>query len=116
MASVTGGGRRLVMARDSLDNLFDALRRRGFRLVGPTVRDGAIAYDDISSSADLPAGWTDEQDGGFYRLRRRDDDALFGYNVGSRSHGSGSCFRRRACCGGDGATTSGDRACGRRAG
>ncbi|MGZ6839572.1 MAG: 4Fe-4S dicluster domain-containing protein [Frankiaceae bacterium] len=85
MASVTGGGRRLVMARDSLDNLFDALRRRGFRLVGPTVRDGAIAYDDISSSANLPAGWTDEQDGGFYRLRRRDDDALFGYNAGPQS-------------------------------
>ncbi len=73
------------MHRRELDELFDALRRRGFRLIGPTVRDGAIAYDDIASSADLPAGWTDEQDGGTYRLRRRDDDALFGYNVGPQS-------------------------------
>jgi sulfhydrogenase subunit beta (sulfur reductase) len=85
MASITSGGRSLVMARASLDTLLDVLRRRGFRLVGPTVRDGAIGYDDITSSADLPAGWTDEQDGGFYRLRRRDDDALFGYNVGPQS-------------------------------
>jgi sulfhydrogenase subunit beta (sulfur reductase) len=85
MASPTSGGRSLVMARDSLDKLLEVLRRRGFRLVGPTVRDGAIAYDDITSSADLPAGWTDEQDGGCYRLRRRDDDALFGYNVGAQS-------------------------------
>jgi ferredoxin len=85
MESVASGGGRLVMARSSLDRLFDALRRRGFRLVGPTVRDGAIVYDDIASSADLPAGWTDEQDGGVYRLRRRDDGALFGYAVGPQS-------------------------------
>ena len=30
-------------------------------------------------------GWTDEQDGGHYRLVRRDDDALFGYAVGPHS-------------------------------
>jgi ferredoxin len=49
------------------------------------VRDGAIVYDEIASSADLPAGWTDEQDGGHYRLRRRGDEALFGYAVGPHS-------------------------------
>ena len=38
-----------------------------------------------SASADLPVGWTDEQDGGHYRLRRRDDEALFGYDVGPHS-------------------------------
>jgi sulfhydrogenase subunit beta (sulfur reductase) len=78
-------GELVSMDRRQLDELLDALRRRRFRVVGPTVRDGAIAYDDIASSADLPAGWTDEQDGGTYRLRRRDDDALFGYNVGPQS-------------------------------
>src|SRR6516162_11079438 len=76
---------QLVMARSHLDQLLDAITRRGFRLIGPTVRDGAIVYDEISSSADLPAGWTDEQDGGTYRLRSRGDDALFGYNVGPQS-------------------------------
>jgi sulfhydrogenase subunit beta (sulfur reductase) len=74
-----------VLERDALDRLLEALRRRGFRLLGPVIRDGAICYDDISSAADLPAGWTDEQDGGTYRLRQRDDDALFGYNVGPQS-------------------------------
>jgi sulfhydrogenase subunit beta (sulfur reductase) len=76
---------RLVVARGHLDQLLDAITRRGFRLIGPTLRDGAIVYDEISSSADLPAGWTDEQDGGTYRLRRRGDEALFGYNVGPQS-------------------------------
>jgi Fe-S-cluster-containing hydrogenase component 2 len=74
-----------VIERQSLDALFDALRRRGFTVVGPTVRDQAIVYDELSSSDDLPAGWTDEQDGGTYRLVRRQDEALFGYVVGPRS-------------------------------
>jgi sulfhydrogenase subunit beta (sulfur reductase) len=76
---------RVITATDGLQALFDALRRRGYRVVGPTLRDGAILYDDIADVADLPRGWTDEQDGGRYRLRRRDDDALFGYAVGPHS-------------------------------
>src|SRR6516164_10464187 len=76
---------QLVMARSHLDQLLEAITRRGFRLIGPTVRDGAIVYDEIASSADLPAGWTDDQDGGTYRLRARGDRALFGYAVGPHS-------------------------------
>ena len=34
---------------------------------------------------DLPIGWTDEQATGRYRLRRREDQALFGYTVGPHS-------------------------------
>jgi len=74
-----------TIERDGLDELLAALGRRGFELIGPTVRDGAIVYDEIASSDDLPGGWTDEQDGGSYRLRRRDDEALFGYAVGPQS-------------------------------
>jgi sulfhydrogenase subunit beta (sulfur reductase) len=70
---------------EALQALLDALRRRGYRVIGPTVRDAAIVYDDIASVADLPRGWTDEQDGGRYRLVRRDNGALFGYAVGPHS-------------------------------
>jgi sulfhydrogenase subunit beta (sulfur reductase) len=73
------------LAVDGLDALLQALRRRGYRLVGPTLRDGAIVYDEIASAADLPAGWTDVQDGGTYRVERRNDQALFGYPVGPHS-------------------------------
>jgi len=76
---------RTVIERGTLDNLIQALSRRGFQVVGPTVRENAIVYDRVSSLEDLPAGWTDEQDGGAYRLKRRDDAALFGYNVGPHS-------------------------------
>src|SRR5690349_17993109 len=74
-----------VIERPDFDALLAALRHRGYTVVGPTVRDRAIVYDEVASSADLPIGWSDEQDGGHYRLRRRDDDALFGYAVGPHS-------------------------------
>ena len=74
-----------VIGEQGLQTLFQVLQRRGYRIVGPTIREKAIVYDDIASPADLPRGWTDEQDGGRYRLLRRDDDALFGYAVGPQS-------------------------------
>ena len=57
-----------VLTRDGLDALIAALARAGYRVLGPTRRDAAIVYDDIAGIADLPAGWTDEQDGGHFRL------------------------------------------------
>jgi ferredoxin len=76
---------RVVLELSGIDVLFGAIRQRGYRVLGPTIRDGAIVYDDIESTADLPVGWSDEQDGGKYRLRRRHDGALFGYAVGPHS-------------------------------
>lgn len=71
-----------VITRDGLAALIAALRGEGFRVLGPTLRDDAIVYDDLEGVDDLPAGWTDRQDGGQYRVVRRTDDALFGYAVG----------------------------------
>jgi sulfhydrogenase subunit beta (sulfur reductase) len=68
-----------------LDGLVAALAARGYTVVGPTVRDGAIVYEEIESAAALPAGWTDVQDGGSYRLERRKDEARFGYASGPSS-------------------------------
>ncbi|WP_163648781.1 4Fe-4S dicluster domain-containing protein [Modicisalibacter sp. 'Wilcox'] len=73
------------LTTDGLQALLDALRARGYRVIGPTLRDQAIVYDDIHTLDDLPAGWTDEQEAGHYRLTRRRDDALFGYAVGPHS-------------------------------
>ena len=74
-----------VIERIDFQLLLDALERRGYTIIGPTVRDRAIVYDEIHTVADLPVGWTDRQDGGSYRLQRRDDEALFGYAVGPHS-------------------------------
>ena len=57
----------------------------GTLCIGPTIRDEAIVYDEIRSEQDLPIGYTDEQDGGTYRLKSRNDQARFGYTVGPQS-------------------------------
>lgn len=87
MDTLTGQFREqeYVLERKDLQKLFDFLRNDGYRIIGPSARDGAIVYDDLSSADDLPAGWTDEQKGGAYRLKKRNDNALFGYNVGPHS-------------------------------
>ena len=74
-----------VVAREHFDRLLDALHEDGYRIVGPTVRDGAIVYDSLSSVADLPIGVTDAQEAGTFRLARRSDAALFGYVPGPHS-------------------------------
>ena len=75
----------VVIARAGLQQLIEVLIRKQYRVLGPVIRDGAIVYGELTSLADLPAGWTDEQEGGRYRLRKREDAALFGYTVGPQS-------------------------------
>ncbi|WP_353376177.1 4Fe-4S dicluster domain-containing protein [Microbulbifer sp. NBRC 101763] len=74
----------LLQAAD-LDDLIQAILEHGYEVYGPTLVDKAITYGKILSSADLPQGWTDEQEGGHYRVKRRMDNAYFGYVVGPHS-------------------------------
>jgi sulfhydrogenase subunit beta (sulfur reductase) len=78
-------GAILVMAAEHFQDLLEALVRQGYQPVGPTLRDGHLIYGPLTGVADLPAGWTDEQEPGAFRLQRREDQALFGYGVGQQS-------------------------------
>jgi formate hydrogenlyase subunit 6/NADH:ubiquinone oxidoreductase subunit I len=73
------------MTVGQLDKLMTVLLREGYEVIGPTVRDGAITYERVKAVSDLPAGWTDEQEPGRYRLKKREDQALFGYSLGAQS-------------------------------
>jgi ferredoxin len=74
-----------IFERAELDNLIETLKRQGFKVIGPTVRDSAIIYDELSDANDLPIGWTDEQTNGTYHLKRRNDAAVFAWTVGPQS-------------------------------
>jgi sulfhydrogenase subunit beta (sulfur reductase) len=74
-----------VIEPGALEALVAALRERGYRVLGPAVSGGAIVYDELESASELPAGWTDVQEPGSYRLERRDDEARFGFAVGPHS-------------------------------
>ena len=75
----------LKLKINNLPQLFAALQSRGYTTVGPTLRDEAIVYDRIDSADELPIGWTDEQAPATYRLKKRDDNAYFGFNATPQS-------------------------------
>ena len=74
-----------VLDTAGLDCLVDVLIERGYRVIGPTVRDNAIVLAELESAQDLPSGWGVDVGPGHYRLRRRDDDAVFGHSAGPQS-------------------------------
>jgi sulfhydrogenase subunit beta (sulfur reductase) len=74
-----------VIDAPALPTLFKALQQRKYNLVGPTIRDNTIVFDQIWDVSDLPIGWGDEQEAGTYRLRKRNDKAIFGFNLGPHS-------------------------------
>ncbi len=73
------------LPRSGLPELFAALHAAGRRIIGPTVSDGAIVYDEVESVEDLPIGWADEQGPGHYRLVPGIEGRYFGYVVGPTS-------------------------------
>ena len=70
---------------EQFQQILSAIQSAGYALFGPTVQNEVIIYDEIHSAQDLPIGWMDEQDPGQYRLKRRADNAYFGYNLGPHS-------------------------------
>lgn len=71
--------------RAGLGTLIDVILECGYDLKGPTVQNDAIVLDSIRSLQDLPIGWTEEQSAGSYRLKKRNDNAIFGFNNGPDS-------------------------------
>ena len=78
-------GEPAVLPAGGLQPLLDALAGLGYTIIGPTVRDGAIMLGPLHSVADLPGGWTDEQDAAHYRLHHSGDPALFGFAASAQS-------------------------------
>lgn len=74
-----------IIQREYFQQLFDALKDLGYKIIGPTLDEKIIVYDYIQSVNDLPIGWTDRQGSGTYRVEQRNDCALFGYVVGPTS-------------------------------
>jgi hypothetical protein len=74
-----------TVALADLVPLVRQLRAGGYRVIGPTVRDGAIVLAELESADDLPYGWGVETSPGRYRLRRRVDRAAFGHAAGPQA-------------------------------
>lgn len=73
-----------VLSPPHLSRLIEALRSRGYQVLGPAVEDGALVYKELTSAA-WAVGWVDQQGPGFFRLTQTGSPAYFGYGVGQES-------------------------------
>lgn len=78
-------GTKVMVGEDGISALLIILKKIGYLTIGPTVRDGAVVYDEIDALSDLPIGWSDEQEGGKYRLVPGTKGSFFEYLVGPSS-------------------------------
>lgn len=78
-------GDTLVFESIHFYELFAALQRRGYTLVGPTVHDKSIVYDELHAVDDLARGWRDVHGRGRYALTPDEGGDWFGYTVGPHS-------------------------------
>lgn len=84
-AGMALGRATVYLPPSGLADLLIRLQETGYSVVGPQVRDGAIVYDVLERVEDLPWGWTDQQEAGYYRLSKAASDTAFGYNLGPQS-------------------------------
>lgn len=83
---MTGGFAMKCLARwDDLKSLLARLKARGYAIHGPRMKGGALVVDELESLDDLPAGWTDTQGPGSYRLRKHPENLAFGWHPGADS-------------------------------
>ncbi len=74
-----------LLAKPSFQRLIDLLHKKGYRVLGPTLRDGAVVWDTIGQVSDLPVGWRDVQEPGRYRLEDTGSAQIFGVVHGPQS-------------------------------
>ena len=74
-----------VVPASGLTRIVEALRAEGRAVIGPVVRDGVITHGEITSADDLPMGWTEDQDGGRYRLEATGTAERFAFSSPSTS-------------------------------
>ncbi len=73
-----GSEKRIWLAKPRLQDLINLLRERGYRVVGPVSRDGAVVFDEIRSAAELPLGFREAQAPGSYQLEPSGGSDYFG--------------------------------------
>ena len=74
-----------VLPAADLQRLLDTLSAKGYRVVGPTVREGSVVWETIRLASDLPIGWRDQQEPGRYRLEQTGSNEIFGVVHGPQS-------------------------------
>jgi len=73
----------------NLQSLLDTLLAQGFCVIGPTIEQHAIIYDELTSVSQLPQGWSDSQSPALYQIQKTpnspESQKFFHFNLGPAS-------------------------------
>ncbi len=78
-------GATVALPKAEFDGLLNGLRQLGYETIGPRVKDEAVVYGPVQGLADLPQGYTSEQDAGKYRLVYAGHSNYFDVTPGAQS-------------------------------
>ena len=70
---------------DQLQHLINTLLSKGYKCIGPQVRDNAIIYDELKSVDQLPRGFNDKQAPGSYSLTNNKSAKFFEWANGPQA-------------------------------
>ena len=73
------------MPKSALEDLIAILRRDGYKVLGPVVRDGGVAFEEVRAVSDLPIGMRETQEAGRYRIEPGSAGEIFGVVNGAGS-------------------------------
>ncbi|MBX3303585.1 MAG: 4Fe-4S dicluster domain-containing protein [Nitrospira sp.] len=82
---VTASETNAVLPTADLQRLLDALSAKGYRVIGPMVREGSVVWETIRRVPDLPIGRRDQQEPGRYRVEQTGSSEIFGVVHGPQS-------------------------------
>lgn len=85
MASSSPSDSSAFLPRDGLAALLDVLRKRGFEIIAPALRDGVIVLAPLAPADELPREISDEQSPGRYRTIPGSTGLTFEHVVGPDS-------------------------------
>lgn len=74
-----------ILENSQLDTLIEVLKSKNYTVIGPTIKNEVIIYDEITSSKELPIGITDVQSPNTYRIKKNELPTFFNFVVGPQS-------------------------------
>jgi len=75
----------LFLPHERVQDLLNAVKQAGYQCMGPQVKDGAIVYDVLERSEQLPWGWREKQTPGNYQLEKIDKNEAFAWANGPQA-------------------------------
>ena len=75
----------LFLKREHFQDLINALKSSGYKVIGPKEKDSTIVYEDLNFAEELPQGVQDEQSPGKYRLKKINNGRWFSWANGPQA-------------------------------